>query len=74
MCDAVLQGRFGFAESYPDDRFAVEVAVRIFDLPDIIPQTVLMWIIRIEPNAVSVDERTPVNGFDIYVLQIFGIH
>ena len=74
MRDAVLQGRFGFAESYLDDRFAVEIAVRIFDLPNIIPQAALMWKIGIEPNADSVNERTAVNGFKIHVLQIFRIH
>ena len=74
MRDTVLKRGLRIAESYLNNGFAVEITVRIFDLPHIIPQAVLMWKIRIEPNAVSVNERTSVNGFWIHVFQIFRIH
>ena len=42
MRDTILKRGLRVAESYLDDGFAVEIAVRIFDLTHIIPQTVLM--------------------------------
>ena len=63
MRDTVLKRGLRIAESYLNNGFAVEIAVRIFDLPHIIPQTVLMWKIGIEPDAASVNKRIAVNSF-----------
>lgn len=55
------------------DRFSIQIAVGIFDLPDKLPQPFLPGRIRVQTNAAALYQRIPCNGAGINTFHFFKL-
>ena len=61
MFQTVLHSRVCVGEGDLHHRFPIQIAVRIFNLPDEITQPILPRCIRVEPDAAALNEHASVN-------------
>ena len=74
MFQTVLQGGVCLREADLHDGLPVQIAIRVSDLSDKIPQPVILRSRRLKPDAVPLDKGTAVNRFQIDAFHGFCTH
>jgi hypothetical protein len=74
MFQTVLQGGVCLREANLHDGLPVQIAIRVSDLSDKIPQPVILRSRRLKPDAVPLDKGTAVNRLRVDASQGFYAH